>query len=225
MISCSVIPCFRGAVRDNENRDLERQRHPRAAGAAARLARRRKARHRLPAGDQGVARSADRSSCATSRATGATGTARRATRVSRCWSRSRWPARCRCARIPGSISSSASPARRVPSPAGDVMIASVYVPNGGKDFDAKMRFLAGARGVRGRRGARRQAADPLRRSQRRARRARHPPEAAQAEPDRRDARRTGAARAHHLARPGRRASLVRARQRRPVHVVGAVAQP
>jgi exodeoxyribonuclease III len=29
----------------------------------------------------------------------------------------------------------------VPSPAGDVMIASVYVPNGGKDFDAKMRFL------------------------------------------------------------------------------------
>jgi exodeoxyribonuclease III len=29
----------------------------------------------------------------------------------------------------------------VPSPVGDVMIASVYVPNGGKDFDAKMRFL------------------------------------------------------------------------------------
>jgi exodeoxyribonuclease III len=29
----------------------------------------------------------------------------------------------------------------VPLPSGDVMIASVYVPNGGKDFDAKMRFL------------------------------------------------------------------------------------
>jgi exodeoxyribonuclease-3 len=29
----------------------------------------------------------------------------------------------------------------VASPIGDVMIASVYVPNGGKDFDAKMRFL------------------------------------------------------------------------------------
>jgi exodeoxyribonuclease III len=29
----------------------------------------------------------------------------------------------------------------VTSPIGDVMIASVYVPNGGKDFDAKMRFL------------------------------------------------------------------------------------
>jgi len=27
------------------------------------------------------------------------------------------------------------------SPAGDVMVASVYVPNGGKDFEAKMRFL------------------------------------------------------------------------------------
>jgi exodeoxyribonuclease III len=29
----------------------------------------------------------------------------------------------------------------VASPIGDVMIASIYVPNGGKDFDAKMRFL------------------------------------------------------------------------------------
>ena len=29
----------------------------------------------------------------------------------------------------------------VPSPAGDVMVASIYVPNGGKDFEAKMRFL------------------------------------------------------------------------------------
>ena len=29
----------------------------------------------------------------------------------------------------------------VPSPAGDVLVASIYVPNGGKDFDAKMRFL------------------------------------------------------------------------------------
>jgi exodeoxyribonuclease-3 len=29
----------------------------------------------------------------------------------------------------------------IPSRAGDVMVMSVYVPNGGKDFDAKMRFL------------------------------------------------------------------------------------
>ena len=29
----------------------------------------------------------------------------------------------------------------IPSPIGDVMVMSVYVPNGGKDFDAKMRFL------------------------------------------------------------------------------------
>ena len=49
-----------------------------------------------------------------------------------------------------SISSSASPARTVPSPAGDVMIASVYVPNGGKDFDAKMRFLQALEAYRGR---------------------------------------------------------------------------
>ena len=27
------------------------------------------------------------------------------------------------------------------APAGDVMVASIYVPNGGKDFEAKMRFL------------------------------------------------------------------------------------
>lgn len=29
----------------------------------------------------------------------------------------------------------------VPSQAGEVMVASIYVPNGGKDFEAKMRFL------------------------------------------------------------------------------------
>jgi len=29
----------------------------------------------------------------------------------------------------------------VPSAIGDVMVASIYVPNGGKDFEAKMRFL------------------------------------------------------------------------------------
>jgi exodeoxyribonuclease III len=34
----------------------------------------------------------------------------------------------------------------VPSPAGDVMVASIYVPNGGKDFDAKMRFLTALEG-------------------------------------------------------------------------------
>ena len=34
----------------------------------------------------------------------------------------------------------------IPSPTGDVRIASVYVPNGGKDFDAKMRFLSDLEG-------------------------------------------------------------------------------
>jgi exodeoxyribonuclease-3 len=36
---------------------------------------------------------------------------------------------CATVRLPG------------PSPAGEVMVASVYVPNGGKDFEAKMHFL------------------------------------------------------------------------------------
>ena len=31
----------------------------------------------------------------------------------------------------------------VPSPAGEVLVASAYVPNGGKDFEAKMLFLKG----------------------------------------------------------------------------------
>ena len=43
----------------------------------------------------------------------------------------------------------------VPSPAGDVMFASIYVPNGGKDFDAKMRFLTALEDYARGRGARR----------------------------------------------------------------------
>ena len=54
-----------------------------------------------------------------------------------------------------------------------------------------------ARVLRRRRESRRQARHHLRRSERRAGRARHPPEAAQAGPDRRDARRARAARADH----------------------------
>ena len=33
--------------------------------------------------------------------------------------------------------------RIVEAAAGDLRFASVYVPNGGKDFDAKLRFLEG----------------------------------------------------------------------------------
>ena len=114
----SVVLCFRASVYAvtglNENRNLERQRHPRAAGAAARMARRRKTRHRLPAGNQGVARSADLRAARhrgllelLARREGLLG--RR-----RCSSRSRSPAPCRCARIRDSTSSSASPARPCP---------------------------------------------------------------------------------------------------------------
>ena len=111
--------------------------------------------------------------------------------------------------------------------AGDagVRIASVYVPNGGKDFDAKLRFLAGVDPW---------AEDAARDDQpivicgdpqRRAARARRPPEGAQAQSDRDPAGRAGGARAGHLARAGRRRPRPRSRQRPPVHVVGAVAQP
>ena len=158
--------------------------------------------------------------------TGATGTARKATPASRCWWRSRWPARCRCARIPASTSSSALPAPRVPSPAGEVMVASVYVPNGGKDFDAKMRFLQALELVCGRRRSRAARllilCGDLNVGQDRAR---HPSEGAQAEPDRRAARRAGDDRAHHRHTACRRRPHARSRQRQPVHVVGAVAQP
>ena len=70
-------------------------------------------------------------------ATGATGTAPRGTRASRCTCarRSRPTARCTFTRI--SISRRASRSLRV----GGILVASIYVPNGGKDFAAKMRFL------------------------------------------------------------------------------------
>ena len=74
---------------------------------------------------------------------------------------------------------------RSPSPLGDVMVASVYVPNGGKDFEAKLRFLE-----------RSSPSSPTPRATASCvifcgdlnvalARARHPSQAAQAEPDRR----------------------------------------
>jgi exodeoxyribonuclease III len=104
----------------------------------------------------------------------------------------------------------------VPSPAGDIMIASVYVPNGGKDFDAKMRFL---------RALELFVAD--------AQRDGLPVvicgdlnvalEAAEAAADWRHARGARAAGAHHRPRTRRCASRFRERQRQSVHVVGALA--
>ena len=99
------------------------------------------ARHRLPAGDQGVASISCHSSCATSTTTGATGTARRATRASALLIRKSLAGALPVCSHPGFDFEQRIACATVPSPAGDVMVASVYVPNGGKDFDAKMRFL------------------------------------------------------------------------------------
>ena len=73
----------------HEDRHLERERHPRPPGPAARVAGRRAARRRLPAGDQGVARSAALRAARPRATTGPAGTARRATRASACSSPSR----------------------------------------------------------------------------------------------------------------------------------------
>ena len=82
-----------------------------------------------------------RSSCATSRATGATGTATRATRASALLVAKSLVGALPACSHPGFDFEQRIACATVPSPAGDVMVASVYVPNGGKDFEAKMRFL------------------------------------------------------------------------------------
>ena len=104
-------------------------------------------------------------------------------------------------------------------------IASVYVPNGGKDYAAKLRFLE-ALGTPGRATCGRRAPARHRgRSQRRAHRPRRAPEGAQAR-----RRRPAGGRARAPARtdrPGPRGRRPRAgpRQRRPLHLVGALAEP
>ena len=104
-----------------------------------------------------------------------------------------------------------------------VTVASVYVPNGGKDFPAKMRFLealdAYAAAFRGRPPAR-----AVRRHERRAHRHGRPPEGAQAARDRTASRGARAHRADSEPRPRGRRARARPGQRRPVHLVGAVAQ-
>ena len=106
-----------------------------------------------------------------------------------------------------------------------VTVPSIYVPNGGKDFDAKMRFLdalgryVAADARTGRRllvlcgdlNVARTDATCTRRSASRTRSAQRPDERALIERS-------------DLARPGRRRAHARPRQRRPVHLVGAVAQ-
>ena len=127
------------------------------------------------------------------RATGATGTARRATRASALH-----------------VSQALSPERPAFShPAFDyenrivmvrlpaVTVVSVYVPNGGKDYPAKMRFLAALEEFAADSRARAAADRDLRRPQHRAHRHGRPPEGAQAGHDRPAAGGARSARAHH----------------------------
>ena len=107
---------------------------------------------------------------------------------------------------------------------GDLTVASVYVPNGGKDFPAKMQFLEAMDAYAASFQARRPAARALRRHERRPDRPRRASEGAQAARDRPAPRGARAPRADHRPRAGRRRPRARSRQRRPVHLVGAVAE-
>ena len=107
----------------------------------------------------------------------------------------------------------------------EATVVSVYVPNGGKDFPAKMRFLAALEEFVG--GGRERAAAhrDLRRPEHRANRHGRPPEGAQAECDRPASGGARSARADHRPRRSRRHRPRAGARRRPdVHVVGAVAE-
>ena len=83
-------------------------------------------------------------------------------------------------------------------------VASVYVPNGGKDFPAKMRFLEADGALRGGTGAMPGARSSLRRRERRAHRPGRAPQGAQAARHRPAAGGAGALRAHPRAGTRRR---------------------
>ena len=105
-----------------------------------------------------------------------------------------------------------------------VTVASVYVPNGGKDFPAKMRFLGALEQFTARLHAAGVAGRHLRRPQHRAHRHGRASEGAQAERHRPASGGARAARAHHRPRPRRHRPRAGAGERSDVHVVGAVAQ-
>ena len=115
--------------------------------------------------------------CARWRATGATGTARRATPASGCTCSKAFSAGAAGVRAsrPSTTRAASSP-RRLPG----VTVASVYVPNGGKDFAAKMRFLEAMDAFVAQTHAAGEAARDLRRPERRADRHRRASEGAQA---------------------------------------------
>ena len=110
----------------------------------------RAARRAVPAGDQGDARPHSQDGRASCPATGATGTAPRVTRASRCIVRQRAGGRPADVRSPRLRLDTRIAAVRV----GGVLVASIYVPNGGKDFAGQGALSRGDGGVRRRRCAR-----------------------------------------------------------------------
>ena len=211
----------------NENRHLERQRHPCASGPAARLAGRRATRRRLSAGDQGLARPAALRPARHGALLDVTGTASKgysgvALLVAKI-------ARRRCRR-----------SVRIPAFDFEQRIACATVDLAGRRRDGRLGLCAQRR-----QGLRREAALPARRSRRwvgeaqttgrpliicgdlnvaRTERDIHPKER---KPNQIGARPDERAMIEQIARPrpGRRRPRARSGQRRPVHLVGAVAQP
>ena len=105
-----------------------------------------------------------------------------------------------------------------------LVVASLYVPNGGKDFPAKMRFLEALDDyARAAQASGREIVLCGDLNVTRTDRDVHP-EGTQAEHDRPASRGAGAAGADHLARPGGPRARARPRQRRAVHLVAALAQ-
>ena len=107
----------------------------------------------------------------------------------------------------------------------DLTVASVYVPNGGKDFPAKMRFLEALAGVcrRGPRVGR--AGRPLRRPERRAHRQRRPPQGAQADVIGQRPRSASSSSGSSRGSSSTSARALDPDNDAALHVVGAVAQP
>ena len=185
----------------------------------------RAARRRLPAGNQGLARSADLRAArhrgllgALARREGLLG--RRAARVAKSFA----PAGPEIVHPVFDFEQRVCTAT-LATPAGEITFASIYVPNGGKDYpreDAVSRRARnlGGRGADGRRALVLCGDLNVARSDMDI----HPKER---KPNQvgRAAGRARAVRADPLARSGRRRPRDGAGQREPVHVVGAVAQP
>ena len=110
-------------------------------GQLARLAGRRTARRGLPAGDQGVARPAALRACVSSSTTGSAGTASKGySGVALLVSKALTPLPPVFSHPPFDFESRVISAE-VDFGNGPVLVSSFYVPNGGKDYDAKLRFL------------------------------------------------------------------------------------